>query len=159
MKSRIPDWAWLTKLRSRWTPLRIWQKIVILLIVGFLLIQAVPIDRSNPPVTSDIPTSAEVKNILKTSCYDCHSNETDWPWYGYVAPLSWWMKSHIKSGRNHVNFSTWDEYSPEEQANLVNESWDKIDGGGMPPGYYELTHSDAKISDEEKEILREWANQ
>jgi len=162
MKMWRPKWAWVDRLEARWTPLRTWKKVIItmvgVLFLGFVLIQAVPVDRSNPPVESDIPTPPDVKDILRTSCYDCHSNETHWPWYGYLAPVSWWMKSHLNSARDHLNFSTWDSYSTQEQE-LIEESIEEIEDGGMPPGYYKPLHSGSGVSDEELAILQAWATQ
>ncbi len=83
------------------------KKILIIFIVVAIGIQFIPTDRSNPPVTHELQASPEVMAILERACYDCHSNETVWPWYSKVAPVSWQISSHVVVGRRHVNFSEW----------------------------------------------------
>jgi Haem-binding domain len=77
------------------------------LLVALGAIQLVPVDTSNPPVTADVPASAAVKGILRRGCCDCHSNETQWPWYGRIAPVSWLLARDVREGRAELNFSTW----------------------------------------------------
>jgi hypothetical protein len=86
------------------------MKIKIWIAVGVALglAQLVPLDRSNPPVSAEVPATPEVRAILKRSCYDCHSNETRWPWYAYAAPMSWLLVYDVHEAREHMNFSTWD---------------------------------------------------
>ena len=93
-----------------------WLKIV-LLFIGVLCIgiQFVPVQRTNPPITGEIKAPAEVMHILRKACYDCHSNETVWPWYSYIAPISWTVESDVKAGRSDLNFSEWSDYSPMKQ--------------------------------------------
>src|SRR5262245_21993196 len=93
----------------------------IVLLVGS---QLVPIDATNPAVEGDIPAPPEVKAILRRACYDCHSNETVWPWYSRLAPLSWLISRDVHEGRSKLNFSTWDQYTPEEQLSKLKESWE-----------------------------------
>ncbi|MEJ2720875.1 MAG: heme-binding domain-containing protein, partial [bacterium] len=82
------------------------KRFLIVLAVLVVAIQFVPIDRSNPPIGENINAPAAVTRILRESCYDCHSNETRWPWYAYVAPVSWMLSLHVHEGRDHLNFST-----------------------------------------------------
>ena len=84
---------------------RLTIRFVWVVIAAFILIQFVPVDRSNPPVLSDVQAPAEVQTILRRSCYDCHSHETHWPWYAYVAPASWFVVDHIEEGREDLG--TW----------------------------------------------------
>ncbi len=83
--------------------------------VLLVVAQFVPIETSNPPVTADIGTPADVKGILERSCYDCHSNVTTWPWYSRVAPFSWLVAYDVAEAREHLNFSEWDQLSTEDQ--------------------------------------------
>jgi len=76
-------------------------------VIPFLGVQLVPVDRTNPPVESAVAAPAEVRSILRRSCFNCHSYETEWPWYGYVAPLSWLVAHHVHEAREEMNFSTW----------------------------------------------------
>ena len=119
--------------------------------------QFIPVQRTNPPVEQDIPTPLEVKTILKTACYDCHSNETVWPWYSKVAPVSWLVANDTLEGRQRLNFSTWNQYIPEQQADLVASSIKMISQGKMPPWTYTFKHAGGKISPEKLAVLQAWA--
>jgi len=128
-------------------------------LVAFLLLaQLVPIDRSNPPVTAEVPAPPAVRAILERSCYDCHSNESRWPWYGYVAPVSWIMAYDISEARGHVNFSTWDAYTEEKQAHKLEEVWEEVEEGEMPFFVYLPLHPEAELSEADKELLEAWAD-
>jgi hypothetical protein len=120
----------------------------------FLAIQLIPVDRSNPPVVVDFEAPVEVKSILKRSCYDCHSNEVDWPWYSYVAPVSWLVAYDVKEGREELNFSEWNQYSgdPEMKEEIVEE----VAEGEMPIPIYLAMHPGAAISESELARLKQW---
>jgi hypothetical protein len=120
-------------------------------------IQLVPIDRSLPPVESEIPAPPEVRAILERSCYDCHSYETAWPWYGYVAPVSWLLAYDVREGRKHLNFSAWGRYTPKKQAKRREEIPEEVDEGNMPLWYYLPLHPEARLDDVDREMLRRWA--
>jgi len=128
-----------------------------LLLVVAVGIQFVPVDRSNPPVTMVVDAPPEVLAILKRSCFDCHSNETVWPWYSRVAPMSWRIAEHVEHGREHVNFSTWDEYDAEDKAEILEESWEEVEEGKMPLPNYLRLHSEARLSDADRAVLQAWA--
>jgi hypothetical protein len=122
-----------------------------------LLIQIPQADRSNPAVTGDLVAAGEVKAILKESCYDCHSNETCWPWYSYVNPVGWLVAHDAKEGREHLNFSEWSTYDARKQYHAKNEIVEVIDAGDMPMPIYLLMHGEAELTQEEKNIIRDWA--
>src|ERR1044072_7099855 len=84
-------------------------------VVFFVVAQFARIDRTNPPVETDVPAPANVKNALRTACYDWHSNETVWPWYSHVAPVSWLLAYDVVEGREELNFSTWQRYDAKRQ--------------------------------------------
>ena len=138
----------------RWKVLR-W----VLLAVGllFVAIQFVPVDRSNPPVTAEVPAPPEARAVLRRACYDCHSNETVWPWYSKVAPVSWLVARDVRKGREELNLSTWDRYATKEQLKKLKESWEEVAEGEMPPWFYLPVHRDAVLSAEDKAVLRKWA--
>lgn len=125
--------------------------------VAFLAFQLVPIDRENPPAETEIPAPPEVRQVLERACYDCHSNESHWPWYGYVAPASWLVAYDIAEAREHMNFSTWNRYDREEQLDLVEEIWEEVDEGEMPPFFYTPLHSHANLDANDHDLLRAWA--
>ena len=135
---------------------KILKIIGLVLVIAFLGIQAVPVDRSNAPTIADSQIPAEVKPILKAKCYDCHSNEVTWPWYSYVAPLSWWIADHVHEGRREVNYSLWDTYSEDKQENKLEETYDEILDEFMPLKSYLITHPDAKVTEEEFNLIEQW---
>lgn len=138
----------------RWKVLR-W--VLLGVVVVFAAIQFVPVDRSNPPVTAEVPASTEVRAILRRACYDCHSNETVWPWYSKIAPVSWLIARDVHKGRAELNYSTWDRYSTKEQIKKLKESWEEVAEGEMPLWFYLPIHRDAVLSSEDKSALRHWA--
>ncbi len=121
--------------------------------LGALLValQLVPYgrDHDNPPVLNEAPwSSAEGRRLAVAACFDCHSNQTKWPVYSYVAPMSWLVQRDVENGRRALNFSEWDpEEDPDDDiAEVVAE-------GSMPPRNYRLVHPDARLSPEEKAAL------
>lgn len=142
-----------------WTCLRKPYGIVVaVLLLAFIAIQFVPVARSNPPVTMDVAAPSAVKAVLRRSCYDCHSNETGWPWYSYVAPVSWLVAEDVRDGRKHMNFSTWDLYSTDERSELAEDAYAEASEGEMPLSNYLALHRDARLTEEDLELLRQWAN-
>jgi hypothetical protein len=131
-------------------------RIILALVVLLILSQFIPINRSNPPVKGDLRVSQALREIFTRSCFDCHSNETVWPWYSRIAPLSWLVAYDVYEGRQHLNFSTWGDYSPEKQAKLRHEIWESVDEGEMPPLQYYPTHFDARLSEQDKVVIRGW---
>lgn len=116
-------------------------------ILGFLGTQLIPVERSNPAVTNQPRwDSPETEAIARRACYDCHSNETTWPWYSYVAPVSWRVVNHVNDGRKKFNISTgkWDE--ADEISEFVSE-------GKMPLWDYLMMHPEARLTSAEKQAL------
>jgi hypothetical protein len=126
--------------------------------VLLLAIQFVPVDRSNPARQTRVPASPEARAVLQRACYDCHSNEVRWPWYGYVAPASWLVAKDVRDGREALNFSTWNLLSAAEQAEAFNESWEKVAQGEMPLWFYLPLHPSAKLSPSDRAVLQSWAS-
>jgi formate-dependent nitrite reductase cytochrome c552 subunit len=108
-------------------------------------------------VQSEIYAPTEVKTIFKKACYDCHSNETNWVWYTKVAPISFLLAKHVKDGRKHLNFSEWGLYDAKKVQKKMEEIWEEIKEEEMPPWLYRVGHSEAKLTPEEKNIIRNWA--
>ena len=130
------------------------KKVLIALVIIFVGIQFIPVERTNPQVKSEIDASPEVKAIFKKACYDCHSNETKWIWYSKVAPVSFLIADDVKSGRRRLNFSEWDV---DKEAKAKDEIWDEIRNEDMPLWSYRIMHSEAKLTQEEKNVIRNWA--
>ncbi len=119
---------------------------IIIILVG---IQLIPVSRTNPAVTREIKWDAPATQALaQRACNDCHSNETTWPWYGYIAPISWRLADHINEGRDQLNFSTWDQPNTE-----LDEVVESINEGEMPLSDYLLMHPEAKLTATEKAAL------
>ncbi|MHC5068506.1 MAG: heme-binding domain-containing protein [Planctomycetota bacterium] len=132
--------------------------IAVALLLALIGIQLVPVERSNPPVTEplvvDDPT---IVDLLRRACYDCHSNETRWPWYAYVAPVSWDISEHVIEGRQELNFSEWGSYSERKQRRSLGEIVEVLDEGSMPLTDYSDQHPEAQLTTTEMETLRAWA--
>ncbi len=134
-----------------WSMRRILLGVLVIAAAALLLIQLVPYgrDHTNPPVKAEPAWNAPAtRELAVRACFDCHSNETVWPWYSIVAPISWRLQNHVDEGRTKLNFSTWGtgEQETERLADLVRE-------GEMPPWDYLLTHPEARLSDAESQAL------
>jgi heme-binding protein len=129
------------------------------LLIIFCLIQLVPADRDNPEfeVEYDFDAPVEVKEIVVNSCYDCHSNQTDWPWYSHVAPTSWFTVGHVNDAREEINFSEWLLKPEEKRQKIKDEMIEEIEEGNMPLPPYLIMHPIAELTDEQIQILKNWA--
>jgi mono/diheme cytochrome c family protein len=135
---------------------RILGIVVAVLVLGFVAIQLVPYGRShsNPPVTGTPPwDSAQTQALFMRACGDCHSNETAWPWYTNVAPISWRIQNHVDEGRATLNVSEWGTGRQK-----ADEAGEKVAEGEMPPADYLLLHPEARLSDVEKQALIDGMN-
>jgi hypothetical protein len=120
-------------------------------------IQFIPMDQTNPPVLAEVEASANVKRVIERSCYDCHSNETRWPWYSQVAPLSWLITSDVNEGREHLNFSTWGRLSTEDRVEKMEEIGEEVEEWEMPLWFYLPLHPEARLSAKDRDLLLEWS--
>jgi hypothetical protein len=134
-------------------------KIVLWSLVGlFVLLQLVPAGRTNPPVTGDLQAPPEVKAALVRCCYDCHSNETRWPWYAYVNPVAFLVVGDTDEGRRKLNFSDWQNYKPIKRQSKASDALDEIHEEKMPIPKYVWMHSEAKLTPQELEALGKWSD-
>jgi hypothetical protein len=133
-----------------------------LTLVGLIGVQFVRADRTNPPAIAAASllgkTPPAVAAILDRSCRDCHSNETRWPWYSHVAPMSWLVASDVRQGRDHFNYSEWTSYSSDDQDKLLNGVCSLTKRGRMPLPSYLLIHRGAKLSDADVKTLCVWSD-
>jgi hypothetical protein len=137
---------------------RLWLKIVLfILVLGLIAIQLVPVERTNPPVTAEIQLDSDVGEQLRLSCYDCHSNETNWPWYAWIAPVSWLAAGDVNEGREHLNFSVWADYPVDKRIHLLEEMREEIAESKMPMKIYLLLHGEARLDTAGREALINWA--
>jgi hypothetical protein len=126
-------------------------KILLWIAVAFAAIQLVPFGHShtNPAVTKETAwDSTGTSDLVRRACYDCHSNQTVWPWYSNIAPVSWLVQRDVNEGRRHLNFSEWQQ--PGRHAKDVAE---QVKEGEMPPWFYRPMHPAARLTDEEKLAL------
>lgn len=126
------------------------------LVALLVVAQFVPLHRDNPPVHSDLQAPVAVHTALRAGCYDCHSNETHWPWWSHIAPASFLIVSDVHEGRSHLNFSTWGSLPPEKRAKLLRESWHEIEEREMPPSLYLTTHPGGRLTPESKAQVLDW---
>jgi len=134
-----------------------------LVVVGlFALAQLVRPDRTTPPVAAEktlerlAQVPPPVQAILRRSCYDCHSNETRWPWYSHVMPTSFFMVGHVRHGREHLNFSDWTQVAKGENQDALEEICEEVRKGAMPLPSYLWIHRDARLSEGDKEAICAW---
>jgi len=132
-------------------------KILLVLTLVLFGIQLVPVPRENPPVTAEILAPDQVRSRLESSCYDCHSNQTVWPWYSHVAPVSWLVYRDVRKARDELNFSLWDEYTDRRRDHKLEEIEEKVSEGEMPLKIYLPLHPDARLSDADRQTLVDWA--
>lgn len=139
--------------------MKTFKKIVFWIFVSFAIIQFIPIDKTNKPVDKSVnfidvkKSPQKVVALLKNACYDCHSNETVYPKYAYIAPFSWSVKDHINEGREHLNFSVWNTYNKELKEGMLTKSIQTLQDKSMPMPAYVVYHKEANLSDAERTVL------
>jgi hypothetical protein len=126
------------------------------LVALLALAQFVPVSRTNPPVEQEVDAPPEVRAVLERSCYDCHSHETRWPWYAWIAPVSWLLAHDVAEAREHLNFSTWGRYDAGERAENLEEIAEMVEEGEMPPWFYLPLHPDARLSPADLATVTAW---
>ena len=130
----------------------------VVFIVVFAAAQLVRPERANPAtdptatIHARVPTTSGLAAVLDRSCGDCHSNNTAWPWYTDIAPVSWLMASGVAKGRNAINFSAWDTYSPDVQRMLLSASCQDVSRGTMP-GAYTIVRPETRLSPRDIETI------
>lgn len=134
-----------------------WMVLLIILLLGFGLLQLTGSKVTNPPVEATFTGPTEVMNILKRSCYDCHSNETKLVWYDRIAPVSWLVAKDVEAGRKVLNFSNWGKLNKKQQTNNLYNIVNFVMLGSMPLPNYLKMHPGAKVSAEELEVLKDYA--
>ncbi len=134
------------------------KKIVLFTMFSLVAIQFIPIDKTNPKIDERVSlhTDTQVMQILKKSCYDCHSNETKYSIYADIAPLSFGIASHISDAREALNFSNYKNISDDIKKARLQRAIKTIKNGMMPLSSYLMFHDEAKMTQEEREILVRW---
>lgn len=133
---------------------------ILILLIG---IQFIPVKKNQSDAIADFSEIYNEKkeeiSLLETSCYDCHSNNTHYPFYNRIAPVSWYLSKHINNGKKHLNFSAWSEYDNDKKAHKIEECIEVLEEDKMPLWSYTLIHQDAKLSEGQKETLIQFFKQ
>jgi HAMP domain-containing protein len=141
------------------------KKVFWVLLVAFVLIQFIRPAKNTATALSanDISTKykvpVDVQNILQTSCNDCHSNNTIYPWYSNIQPVAWYLADHVKDGKRHLDFSEFASYRIGRQYRKLEEISHEIEDGEMPMTSYTLIHGNAKLNDVQKATIYKWVNE
>jgi hypothetical protein len=139
------------------------KKILLTLLAIFVIIQFIRPTRniSKEIAANDITrlynVPTDVQQVLKVSCNDCHSNNTNYPWYTNIQPVGWWMQSHVDGGKYHLDLSSFGTYDKQEQHHKLEELIEEVKEGHMPLNSYLWIHGEAKLSQEQKNLLINWA--
>ncbi|MBK8611458.1 MAG: heme-binding domain-containing protein [Chitinophagaceae bacterium] len=141
---------------------KILKRTFLILLLAFIVIQFIRPTKnkaegmSNNDISKVYAVPAEVQSILKTSCYDCHSNNTVYPWYAEIQPVAWWLNEHISDGKKDLNFSEFAGYRIRRQYKKLEEINDLVKKGEMPLESYLWIHKNAKLNDQQKLVLANW---
>jgi hypothetical protein len=143
--------------------MRIVKKILLALVVVFIIIQFIqPAQNKSEQVlptdlTKTFHVPENVHAMLLSACYDCHSNNTNYPWYSKIQPFGWMLANHISKGKAEVNFSDFGIYSKRRQVSKMNGIANSVKEGSMPLSSYTMMHKEARLSQDEKALLIDWA--
>ena len=139
-------------------------KVILLILLGIaVIIQFIPSNRplNDPPEGYDFfeanNVPADVEALIRTSCFDCHSQEVNYPWYAYVAPVSWLVSRDVRVGRSHLDFSNWDQLEIKDKLKLAGEIGEEVDMGTMPMAIYVFIHREADLDRETRDQIVEWS--
>jgi hypothetical protein len=139
------------------------KKLIFLLVIVFIVIQFYPRNNNNIAKNKSVyalsiseTTSDSVLQILKTSCYDCHSNNSVYPWYTNIQPFSWWINHHINEGKESLNFDEWGTYTAKEKNHVLHEIEEQIEEGEMPLESYTWIHKNAVLTEQQKKLIYGW---
>ncbi|MBQ4822788.1 heme-binding domain-containing protein [Aquimarina sp. MMG016] len=137
--------------------------VVLLLIVALVIMQFIKPDRNELGYESvvyfenETKPTAKLQEILKSKCYDCHSNQTIYPWYANIAPVSYWLDHHIEEGKEHFNVSEWESYTLKKKDHKLEELIEEVEEGEMPLSSYTWTHGN--LEEDEKKLLIDWVKE
>lgn len=139
------------------------KKISLAILIVLIAIQFIQParNRSGQLLTTDMATMYKIPDsvqaVLKAACYDCHSNNTNYPWYTYVQPVGWMLANHIKNGKKELNFSEFGSYSVRRQRSKLKSIATQVNDGDMPLNSYTIMHKNARLTSEQKQLIINWA--
>jgi len=131
--------------------------VLVLVVMQFFTIDKIPfVEAGKDDLFAIEEASDEVKNLIQNNCYDCHSDQINYPWYTNVAPVSWWVGDHIEHGHEHLNFSVWGSLPVGKKAHKAEEAYEEVEEGEMPLESYTIMHSEANLNEDQKALLVNW---
>jgi hypothetical protein len=141
------------------------RKILLVIVIILVAIQFIRPSRNVAPegavqandINKTVAVPADVQKILEVSCYDCHSNNTHYPWYTNIQPVGWWMQNHVNEGKHRLNFNEFTTYNEKQKDRKMKGVAESVENGSMPLPSYLIIHKDAKLSDDQKKRLIQWA--
>ncbi|ARV07512.1 cytochrome C [Polaribacter sp. SA4-10] len=142
--------------------MKILKKIALLLLIILLISQFFGPEKNEGSLESVTAFMAEtnppenVRKILETTCFDCHSAKTTYPWYNNITPVNYWLDEHVKDGKKHLNFSKWNDYSLKKKEHKMDELYEEVEEGEMPLNSYTWTHSEANLTQEQIDAVVAW---
>ena len=140
------------------------RNVLLALLVMLVVIQFIrpaknqAVGMSTNDITTKYAVPDNVHTILKRSCFDCHSNNTEYPWYNNIQPVAWFLDHHVQEGKGELNFNEFAAYSPKKARHKLEEVGNAVTEGWMPLDSYLWIHQDAKLSSEEAKLIANWAN-
>ncbi|MBL7559407.1 heme-binding domain-containing protein [Olleya sp. YSTF-M6] len=145
--------------------MKILKKLGLLLLILFVIAQFFSPEK-NEGNTEDLSAfltetkpSPEVQKILETTCFDCHSSHTNYPWYDKITPVNYWLAEHVEDGRKHLDFSKWSDYSVKRKDHKFEEIAEEVEEHKMPLPSYTWTHSEANLTQDQIKAIVDWVNQ
>tara|TARA_R110001583_G_scaffold5921_8_gene31240 strand:- start:5881 stop:6318 length:438 start_codon:yes stop_codon:yes gene_type:complete len=137
------------------------KKVLLGILVAFILIQFIRPEKNesndkNNAIKTVMNVPENVQQIIKTSCADCHSNKTNYPWYSNIAPVSWYLASHVNEGKEHLNFSEWASYNENQKSHIIKDLEEELKEHKMPLSSYLWIHKDAKLSAKQYQLMLDW---
>ncbi|MFT5846687.1 heme-binding domain-containing protein [Psychroserpens sp.] len=145
--------------------MKIIKKILVALLVVFIIMQFFGPDRNEGDMATvdafllETNPPSDVKSILETTCFDCHSDVTTYPWYNKITPVNYWLADHIEDGKKHFNASAWDSYSLKKKDHKMDELIEEVEEKEMPLESYTYTHGDANLTDEQIAAVVAWGKE
>lgn len=133
------------------------KRTLLIFLIVFIVMQFIQTEQKNFPVDKslEIQAPSEIMTMFKQSCYDCHSNNVNWPWYSKIAPFSWIISEHVNDGRKWLNFSEWEAYSQEEKNKKLKGIYRTV-YAVMPLHSYLWLHEEADLTKEQRKQIRDW---
>jgi hypothetical protein len=142
--------------------MKILKKVGTILLIAIIVAQFFQPEKNEGDLAAVVPFLNEtnppenVKTILETTCFDCHSNKTNYPWYNNITPVNYWLEHHVKDGRKHLDFSKWASYSLKRKEHKMDELHEEVEKGEMPLNSYTWTHADANLTQEQINAVVTW---